>query len=93
MNNALGNAFVIEVLRLFKVKVVFCERWSSLTSFERVLVIVNDDATLGTHGGMGATGDLVQLATITQFLANAIGLLDSYGGGVGHFVCMGLQHE
>ena len=100
VDDALGNALVVEVLGLLDVHHVFEKVRSALVGLEGIFVVGDDGAALVGHGGMCAAGYLVELAGVADEvvigLAGGAGVDGVFGYGADGevaFVRVGLGDE
>ena len=68
VDDALGDALVVEVLDLFEEDVVFEQGRAALACLEGVFVVGDDGAGLGGEGRVSAAGDLVEFACVSSDL-------------------------
>ncbi len=84
VDDALGDALVVEVLGLFDEEEVFDQDRAAGIGLEGVLIVGDDGAALVGHLRMGAAGNLVDLTAGWGLLP---GGSDGDGSSGNHFLC------
>ena len=74
MDNTLGNALVVEVLRLLDQQMILDQYGTTFIGLQRVFIVSDDQSMLAGHRGMGVPSLLMQLSAVPYVLMHLLGI-------------------